>query len=456
MILEYWLANMRASSVFCATLVSIMVIFGSFFMILILTQTTTNITNVGLKPVYGVQAPNCPTGQCSFVSSITSVNVKPTYGSAPLLVSFGVTYTGKMQSITWAFGDGTSFTSTLNSTSHTYQSAGNFTGSVEVDFKDNSHSSQLFQVSVTGAIGGTATGTNIANRTGTAYQYLQQEHKNPLVATSQPPLSVATNSPSYGQGDSIVIHGAVKDISNATAITVRVISPVKNLVSIAQLIPSSDGTFLKTILATGPLWTAAGNYTVIAQYGPYTNASAKFYFSGGNGQAFINKLVNGTYALQAGQVMYNIPYTIQGGTIQNMQVIPSQSSLVITISSTSDGSLTVSLPRAIIDSKQQPPTTTGVNQTMSTQYNQAELPDQPFMVQIAGKNVQASQTASTNSRTLGIPFHKGDTMIYIIGTIAVPEFGSIAALVLAIAIISIIAVSAKTGQRFMPKYRHPF
>jgi len=35
---------------------------------------------------------------------------------------------------------------------------------------------------------------------------------------------------------------------------------------------------------------------------------------------------------------------------------------------------------------------------------------------------------------------------------AVPEFGTIAALVLAIAIISIIAVSAKTGLRFMPKY----
>ena len=36
--------------------------------------------------------------------------------------------------------------------------------------------------------------------------------------------------------------------------------------------------------------------------------------------------------------------------------------------------------------------------------------------------------------------------------VKVPEFGPIAALVLAIAIISIIAVSAKTGLRFMPKY----
>jgi predicted secreted protein with PEFG-CTERM motif len=35
---------------------------------------------------------------------------------------------------------------------------------------------------------------------------------------------------------------------------------------------------------------------------------------------------------------------------------------------------------------------------------------------------------------------------------SIPEFGPIAALVLAIAIVSIIAVSAKTGLRFMPKY----
>jgi len=38
------------------------------------------------------------------------------------------------------------------------------------------------------------------------------------------------------------------------------------------------------------------------------------------------------------------------------------------------------------------------------------------------------------------------------GGSAIPEFGPIAALVFAIAIISIIAVSAKTGLRFMPKY----
>jgi len=43
-------------------------------------------------------------------------------------------------------------------------------------------------------------------------------------------------------------------------------------------------------------------------------------------------------------------------------------------------------------------------------------------------------------------------VVFQLASVPVPEFGPIAALVLAIAIISIIAVSAKTGLRLMPKY----
>jgi predicted secreted protein with PEFG-CTERM motif len=458
MISEYWLANMRASNVFCATLVAIMIIFGSPAMVLIPTQTVpTNITNVGIKPAYASAAHPCPNGTCTMGQSITSLSVNPTYGQAPLLVSFKVSFTGAMKNIDWHFGDGSPDTLNVNSTTHTYPSAGNFTGSVQVYFTDGTDQSQIFNLAISGTIGaGAGAIQSPRGNTTNAYQLFLHEHNNTLTATSQPPLSVATNSPRYGQGDTVVIHGAVKEISNATAITVRITNPLRNLVSIAQLIPASDGSFSKSLLATGPLWTTAGNYTVIAQYGPTTNASASFYFSGGNGQSIINKLVNGTYSIQAGQVMYNIPYSIQGGTVQNMQTITSQSSLVITISSTSDGAITVNLPRALIDSKQQPPVNTGVNNTMTTQYNQAELPDQPFMVQINGQNIKISETTNPNSRTLGIPFHKGDTTIYVIGTIAIPEFGPIAALVLVIAIVSIIAVSAKTGLRFMPKNYRTF
>ena len=446
MISEYWLANMRASSIVGATLVAIMVIFGTSAMILIPKQTEASPST-------------CPNGVCpQFSDAITNVSVNPASGSAPLLVKLGVTTTGTSpKSVTWSFGDGSALGGNFTSTTHTYHSGGNFTGTVEVFFKDGQDDTQQFQISTTGTLAGGTVGANATvpnpkEGTQTAYQYFLQEHNNTLTATSQPQLSVSTNSPSYGQGDSIVIHGAVKDQTNRTDVTMEITNPVKNLVTIVEITPALDGSFSKTVLATGPLWTTAGNYTIKAQYGPAVNATYSFYFSGGTGSSIINKLVNGTYSLQAGQMMFNIPYTIQGGTIQSIQAIPSQSSVVITISSTSDGSLTVDLPRTLIDAKQQPPSSSGVNNTVTTQYNQAELPDQPFIVQINGQNVKASQTADPNSRILGIPFHKGDTTIYVIGTFAAPEFGPIAALVLAIAIVSIIAVSAKTGLRFMPKY----
>jgi len=55
-------------------------------------------------------------------------------------------------------------------------------------------------------------------------------------------------------------------------------------------------------------------------------------------------------------------------------------------------------------------------------------------------------------RTLAIPFKNGTQQIEIVGTFVIPEFGPIAVMVLAIAIISIIAISKKTGLRLLPKY----
>ena len=58
---------------------------------------------------------------------------------------------------------------------------------------------------------------------------------------------------------------------------------------------------------------------------------------------------------------------------------------------------------------------------------------------------------NTNSATLIIPFVDGSEEIEIIGTFVIPEFGTIAVLVLAISIISIIAVTYKSRLSLMPK-----
>ncbi|MGB9003928.1 MAG: PKD domain-containing protein [Nitrosotalea sp.] len=434
---------MRTSSAFCATLVVIISIFG--------------LSSFTLTPAHA-NAGNCPITGCVEGGDTLNVVITPTTGSSPLLISYTASFANNstMKDVTWNFGDGGTATGSMTGT-YTYQTAGNYTGTVDVDSTDGTSYTQQFTVTVTGSIGANANLTNatVANPNAgvmNAYQYLQQEHNGSLTASSLPPLSVQTNSPSYNQGDTIVINGAVKNISNDTAVTVRIMNSLKNMVSIAQFIPGSDGSFSTKVLATGPLWTTAGNYTVIAQYGPSLNTTTSFTYNGGNGQEVITAPTTGTYALQTPVGTFNIPYTIEGGTIQSMQILGQQTTLAITINTSSNGSLSVSLPRALIDAKALPPVSTAVNSTSTTSVNPAEEPDSSFIVQDGGQNAQFTETKSTSTRTLGISFHKGDTTIDVVGTVSVPEFGPIAALVLAIAIISIIAVSAKTGLRLMPKY----
>jgi predicted secreted protein with PEFG-CTERM motif len=287
----------------------------------------------------------------------------------------------------------------------------------------------------------------------TAYKLL---HTNSTVSLSTiPPLSIKTDLPVYNQGDTVVMTGHVRETQNATAVTLRVFNTLKNLISVAQLTPASDGSFTKTFLATGPLWKDAGDYTLIAQYGKYTQANATFHYKGGTGTTIITKAINATYPLQSGSQIYNIPYIIKGATVTNMNILASKYTLEITLSpATADGSITVTLPRQMIDAKIPPLQNLDANLT-GAKVNTSELEDDKFIVTVSDKVVsQFSETKNQNVRILSIPFHAGDTKIDIVGTViaVIPEFGPIAALVLAIAIVSIIAVSTKTGLRFMPKY----
>ena len=57
-----------------------------------------------------------------------------------------------------------------------------------------------------------------------------------------------------------------------------------------------------------------------------------------------------------------------------------------------------------------------------------------------------------DGNTLIIPCKAGDEKIEIVGSWAVPEFGTIAAMILVVAIVAIIAVSAKTKLSLVPRY----
>jgi len=376
--------------------------------------------------------------------------VNPTSGKTPLTVSFNLNLgSTTSRNVEWNFGDGSPHDKTNKlTTTHIYQKSGNFTGTVNVISSNYQSQSQAFSVNV--GVASTTAPTTINNQTN-AHQILESSQSGTALGATLP-MTVLTDQKSYNQGDTVIIKGTIRDIQNQTAIAVIVRDSLKNLVSIAQPPLSSTGIFTVTLKANGPLWKQAGNYTVIAQYGRYQNVTTTFQYSGGNGQIIENtSVISDTFQINAGGQTYNVPYTIKGGIVKSMDIYADKLMLEITIAATSDGSLNVNLPRTLMDAKVQANLTADEKMT-GVQINPNTQPDDKFIVIVSGAPVQFTETKDSVTRDLIIPFHATDTKIDIIGTQIVPEFGTIAALVLAIAIISIIAVSAKTGLRFMPKY----
>ena len=81
-----------------------------------------------------------------------------------------------------------------------------------------------------------------------------------VYATSHniPPISVETNLGSYATGDAILISGFVKDYDGEFAVTLMVVNPQSNIVSISQITPSSDGNFSSTVIGSAIVLSDTG------------------------------------------------------------------------------------------------------------------------------------------------------------------------------------------------------
>lgn len=240
-------------------------------------------------------------------------------------------------------------------------------------------------------------------------------------------ISVATDKSSYNDGDKITISGKTQDYLGDTPLTLIIRNPVGNIVSINQIPVGSDKTFSSSLTAGGALWQAAGAYSIYVQFGgPDRSATSSFQFSGSHGSGNTIQ-VDGTNS--------TVTYSITNGKVLDIKADTNSKSLIVSIQTTGDGTLTISMPRTLIDAKK----TDGTD-------------DQYFVLNDGQENDQFQETSTTNTdRTLQIPFSNGTSQVEIIGTFVVPEFGTIAAMVLAVAIVSIIAISTKTGLRFTPK-----
>jgi predicted secreted protein with PEFG-CTERM motif len=109
-----------------------------------------------------------------------------------------------------------------------------------------------------------------------------------------------------------------------------------------------------------------------------------------------------------------------------MIIDPDIFALIAIVETEDDGSITLDLPRKSIDAKKNDST------------------DDSFIILIDGVEVPYKEIATdVDSRKITIEFEEGDSDIEIIGTFVVPEFGSIATLILIVGIVSIILLSSK-------------
>ena len=263
------------------------------------------------------------------------------------------------------------------------------------------------------------------------------------------PVVISTDKTTYVKGDKIVVSGEVRDRLSGVQIGLTVTAPNNNRVAFQQLAVGEDKKFTTEIAIGGNLWKESGEYVIKVQYGSASRvAETSIMFDstgvGGPGTTPTPPTptpptqVEQTYTIEVEELgTFPIGYTITGGSIKSMTPNGDQNALSIIIDAIEDGELSISLPREVIDAKM----------------NGCEGSDEEFVTLVDLEEVEFQEGPTTaNTRTLSIPFQAGDREIEIIGTCAIPEFGTIAALILAVAIISIIAVSARSRLSIMPKY----
>ena len=103
-------------------------------------------------------------------------------------------------------------------------------------------------------------------------------------ASSVPIITLETDSASYETGETIHVHGTVSDYNAEDPyknfdVTLRVIAPNNNIISISQIPLENDGSYSTTIPAGGPLWKSDGDYTIHASHGSDRNTSVIFGFA---------------------------------------------------------------------------------------------------------------------------------------------------------------------------------
>jgi predicted secreted protein with PEFG-CTERM motif len=232
------------------------------------------------------------------------------------------------------------------------------------------------------------------------------------------PVSVWTDRTTYDHNDKIRVYGKVANVSGFPVI-ITVVSPLNSVITIAQIDVGNDGSFETTLSTEGGLWKHDGTYTIKVNYGSSQKNKVLVELTGEASASSDNCSSSEIYL----KGNYCVPYSISSGMVTGASINNNDNSIIIRISADEDGTLTLTPDESILS---------GI-----------------FMVLVDG---QEWNDVEINGNEVTVMFPAGTEKIEVVGTFVVPEFGTIAVMILAVAIISIVAVSAKSRLSIMPRY----
>jgi len=254
-------------------------------------------------------------------------------------------------------------------------------------------------------------------------------------------ITIETDKDVYDHSSVITVTGTVYPVDyNEVPVTIMLVNQYTSIVVIAQLDVNNDGSWSGQIHLNpaNSLMSEDGVYEIRAQYGStkittsieLTNAveTSEEVETGTAVTSVTGTTVTGPsgesfYKLGAGQIEYDMTCNATPAFFANAD----DDSIVIYLDPTDDGIITVTLHEELIK----------------------PFEDGTFVVIVDN---QEMQDFTQVGNTLTIPCVAGTEKIEIHGSWAIPEFGVIAAMILAVAIVSIIVVTAKTKLSIVPRY----
>jgi len=261
-------------------------------------------------------------------------------------------------------------------------------------------------------------------------------------AFAQKSLGMAITASAEKGSDTITVIG--KTMSTLTDVTFRVTSPSgNNVVAVWQVSPDDNGEFMVKFIV-GPTWTEDGFYEITAVNSVVRNSlytlnvfvevndgkTERFSETDSNLEPGIFELYKGnTVTRDAGLQLDEIGYE-WGSTMFEVSGITDRVSEAITLTITAPNGNVVSIDQIV-----------------------AAL-DGEFMAEInvGGSIWKQDGTYTVTAYQNENPKYTDSQLVEIEAGVVVPEFGTIAAMILAVAIISIIAISAKSRLSIIPRY----